>query len=161
MTLHVGVDFQNSGIWRQTIEMSTGILLRTWAVLTRNAFRPVSISFTHEAPATLEVHRRVLGPAIEFSRDINAIVCRNRDLDMPIPAADPGLSREVKRLMDVQFDLSLLGADFGNSSMPIIENYLSAAKEIPTYTSRTPIRPTHLAGTTLESVAKRSGRIHY
>lgn len=100
--LHVGVDLQRSGIWRQTIEMSTGILLRTWAVLTRNAFRPVSINFTHEAPASLDVHRRVLGSAIEFSSEINAILCRNRDLDMPIPAADPELSREVKRLMDVQ-----------------------------------------------------------
>jgi len=100
--LHVGVDLQHSGVWRQTIEMSTGILLRTWAVLTRNAFRPVSISFTHEAPASLDVHRRVLGSAIEFSREINGILCRNRDLDMPIPAANPDLSREVKRLMDIQ-----------------------------------------------------------
>jgi AraC-like DNA-binding protein len=30
------------------------------------------------------------------------MVCDSRDLDMPIPAADPALNREVKRLLDVQ-----------------------------------------------------------
>jgi AraC-like DNA-binding protein len=100
--LHVGTNLRRPGVWRQTIEMSTGILLKTWTVLTRNAFRPVSICFTHEAPSSLDVHHRVLGPAIEFSSDINAMLCRKRDLDMPIPAADPEMSREVKRWMDAQ-----------------------------------------------------------
>jgi AraC-like DNA-binding protein len=44
----------------------------------------------------------VLGTAIEFSQECNAIVCRGRDLDMPIPAADPTLNREVKRWLDMQ-----------------------------------------------------------
>jgi AraC-like DNA-binding protein len=100
--LHIGVNLRRPGVWRQTIEMSTGIALRTWTVLTRNAFRPASICFTHEAPSSLEVHHRVLGRAIEFSSKANGIQCRNRDLDMPIPSADPDLSREVKRWMDVQ-----------------------------------------------------------
>ena len=59
--LHVGVNMQRRGVWRQAIEMSTGILLRTLQMLSCNAFRPASISFTHERPASLEVHRRVLG----------------------------------------------------------------------------------------------------
>jgi AraC-like DNA-binding protein len=44
----------------------------------------------------------VLGTAIEFSQEFNAIVCRRRDLDMPIPAADPALHREIKRSLDMQ-----------------------------------------------------------
>ena len=100
--LHVGVDMQGHGVWRQAIEMSTGIGLRTLQVLSRDTFRPVQITFTHEQPATLEVHRRVLGTSVEFSQECNAMVCRNRDLDMPIPAADPALNREVKRLLDAQ-----------------------------------------------------------
>ena len=100
--LHVGVNMQRHGVWRQAIEMSTGIGLRTLRVLSRNTFRPESISFTHERPASLEVHRRVLGTAIEFSQECNAMVCRGRDLDMPIPAADPTLNREVKRWLDMQ-----------------------------------------------------------
>ena len=100
--LHVGVNFQRPGVWRQAIEMATGIGLRTFRVLSRNTFRPVRICFTHERPASLEVHRRVLGTGIKFSQDCNAIVCRGRDLDRPIPAADPTLNREVKRLLDMQ-----------------------------------------------------------
>jgi AraC-like DNA-binding protein len=44
----------------------------------------------------------VLGTAIKFAEEFNAIVCRGRDLDMPIPAADPALQREVKRSLDMQ-----------------------------------------------------------
>jgi len=101
--LHVGANMQGGhGVWRQTIEMSTGIGLRMFSVLSRNTFRPLRISFTHERPASLEVHHRVLGTAIEFSQECNAIVCRGRDLNMPIPAADPTLNREVKRSLDMQ-----------------------------------------------------------
>ncbi|MGE8449462.1 MAG: AraC family transcriptional regulator [Pseudomonadales bacterium] len=100
--LHVGVNMQGHGAWRQAIEMSTGIALRMFRMLTRNTFRPARISFTHERPASLAVHRRVLGTAIEFSQECNAIVCCGRDLDLPIPAADPTLNREVKRWLDVQ-----------------------------------------------------------
>lgn len=100
--LHVGVNMQGHGVWRQAIEMTTGIVLRMFSMLTRNSFQPARISFTHERPASLAVHRRVLGTAIEFSQECNAIVCRGRDLDLPIPAADPALNREVKRWLDMQ-----------------------------------------------------------
>jgi AraC-like DNA-binding protein len=100
--LHVGVNMQRHGVWRQAIEMATGIALRTLKALSCDTVRPVRISFAHERPASLEVHRRVLGTAIEFSRECNAIAYRRRDLDLPIPAADPALNREVKRWLDLQ-----------------------------------------------------------
>jgi AraC-like DNA-binding protein len=100
--LHVGVDMRGDGLSRQAIEMSTGIVLRTFRILTRDTFRPVGVTFTHERPASLVVHRRVLGTAIDFLQECNAIVCRGRDLDLPIPAADPALHREVKRSLDMQ-----------------------------------------------------------
>ncbi|MFP3569791.1 AraC family transcriptional regulator [Paraburkholderia sp. SIMBA_030] len=100
--LHVGVEMRGHGVSRQAIEMSTAIVLRTFRMLTRDTFRPVRVTFTHERPAGLEVHHRVLGTAIEFSQERNAIVCRGRDLDLPIPAADPALHREVKRSLDMQ-----------------------------------------------------------
>jgi AraC-like DNA-binding protein len=100
--LHVDVNVPRHGVWRQTIEQSIGILLRTLRVLSRDTFRPVGISFTHDRPASLEVHRRVLGTAVEFSQACNAVVCRGRDLERPIPAADPTLNREVKRLLEIQ-----------------------------------------------------------
>ncbi|WP_347908040.1 AraC family transcriptional regulator [Pseudomonas grandcourensis] len=101
--LYVGVNMQgHHGVWRQAIEMATGIMLRTLSVLSGHTFRPVRVGFTHERPVSLEVHHRVLGTTIEFSREFNAIVCRRRDLDMPIPTADPALHREIKRSLDMQ-----------------------------------------------------------
>ena len=100
--LQVGVNMPRHGVCRQAIEQSTGIGLRTLRVLSGDTFRPVRICFTHERPTSLEVHRRVLGTGIKFSQECNAIVCRGRDLDRPIPAADPTLNREVKRLLDMQ-----------------------------------------------------------
>jgi AraC-like DNA-binding protein len=100
--LHVGMNMPRHGVWRQAIEMSTGIALRTLRGLSGGAFRPVRIGFTHERPASLEVHRRVLGTTVEFSQECNAMICRSGDLDRPIPAADPALNREVKRWLDMQ-----------------------------------------------------------
>ena len=100
--LHVGVNMQRQVLCRQAIEMSTGIVLRTLRVLSSDSFRPIKIGFTHERPASLEVHRRVLGNAVAFSQEFNAMVCRGRDLDAAIPAADPSLNREVKRWLDMQ-----------------------------------------------------------
>jgi len=100
--LHMGVNMQgHHGVWRQAIEQATGIIVRTLNNLSGQTFRPVRVSFTHERPASLEVHHRVLGTAIEFSQEFNAIVCRARDLDAAIPAADPTLHREVKRSLDL------------------------------------------------------------
>jgi len=100
--LHVGVNVQHHGVWRQSIEQMTGVIVRLLGVLSGHSFRPVGISFMHEEPAQLDVHRRVLGTAIRFSQEHNAIACRGRDLEMPILAADPTLNREVKRWMDTQ-----------------------------------------------------------
>jgi len=100
--LHVSANMPRVGVCRQAMEQSICIGLRILRVLSRDAFRPVKISFTHERPASLEVHRRVLGTAVEFLQESNAIVCRGRDLDMPIAAADPALNREARRLLDVQ-----------------------------------------------------------
>jgi AraC-like DNA-binding protein len=101
--LHMGVNMQgHHGVWRQAIEQATGIIVRTLSNLSGQSFRPVRVSFTHERPANLEIHHRVLGTAVEFSQAFNAIVCRARDLDAAIPAADPTLHREVKRSLDLQ-----------------------------------------------------------
>jgi AraC-like DNA-binding protein len=102
--LHFGVNMRREGVWRQAIEMSAGIGLRTLQVLSSDTFRSECVSFTHERPARLDVHRRVLGPAVDFSQQCNAIICRGHDLDQPIPAADPLLNREVKRWLDIQLD---------------------------------------------------------
>jgi AraC-like DNA-binding protein len=107
--LHVEMQLQRHGLWRQATEQATGVGIRALQMLTRDTFRPVRICFRHEPPRSLKVHRRVLGAPVDFGQEFNAIICRNRDLDKPVPAADPALNREVKRWLDTQ--LASLGAE--------------------------------------------------
>jgi AraC-like DNA-binding protein len=100
--VHVDVNTKRQGVWRQAIEQAMVVVLRVLRVLSADTFRPVRFCFTHERPASLAVHRRVLGRAMDFSQECNAIVCRDRDLDVPIPAADPRLNREMKRWLEMQ-----------------------------------------------------------
>jgi AraC-like DNA-binding protein len=91
---------------RQGIEMAAGVTLRTLRALAHEDFHPVSICFRHGKPRSLEVHRRVLGATIDFSQPFDAIVCRSRDLDLPIPLADPELGHALKRWLDQQLTAS-------------------------------------------------------
>jgi AraC-like DNA-binding protein len=100
--LHVGMDMEPRGLWRQAVEMSAAIGLRLLQALSGGTFRAEGVDFIHEAPTSLDVHRRVLGTRVAFSQEANVVICLGRDLDMPIPAADPALNREVKRLLDAQ-----------------------------------------------------------
>ncbi|MBB3175649.1 AraC family transcriptional regulator [Variovorax sp. Sphag1AA] len=93
---------QRHGTSRQGIEMAAGITLRTLRALTHDDFDPVSICFSHGRPNSLDVHSRVLGVPIDFLHPFNAIVCRSRDLDRPIPQADPELGHALKRWLDQQ-----------------------------------------------------------
>lgn len=102
LLLHVDIKLKHPGLWRQAVEMSTGISVRSYRALAHDAFKPVTICFSHERPARLDVHRRVLGTALDFGQEFNAIVCRARDVDLPIVAATPKLNREVKRWLDMQ-----------------------------------------------------------
>jgi len=100
--LHVEMKLKHPGLWRQAVEMSTGIGFRAFRALARDAFKPVTICFSHERPAKLDVHRRVFATALDFAQEFNAIVCRSRDVDLPLAAATPKLNREVKRWLDMQ-----------------------------------------------------------
>ncbi|SEB25188.1 AraC family transcriptional regulator [Variovorax sp. YR216] len=91
---------------RQAIEMSAAIVLRTLRALAPQGFNPVSICFRHGPPHSLEIHKRVLGPAIDFAHPFNAIVCRSRELGTQIASADPEVGAALKRRLDMQLTVS-------------------------------------------------------
>mgnify|MGYP001764063133 CR=1 FL=1 len=88
-----------SGSLRQATELVVGTTCRVLQVLMGAAWRPRLVCFTHSAPPNLAVHRRVLGPAVEFGHEFNGIVCNAADLDAPNPGADPVLARYSQRLL--------------------------------------------------------------
>lgn len=100
--IHLSLKLQNHENLRQGVEMAAGVVVRTLNAITHGAFAPARVCFVHGRPANLDVHHRVLGPEIDFAQAFNAIVCRSRDLDMPIPDADPAITRTLKEWMDLQ-----------------------------------------------------------
>lgn len=84
---------------RQASELVVGVSCRVLQVLLGAGWQPRLVCFTHAAPKSLAVHRRVLGPAVEFGHEFNGIVCNAADLDAPNPGADPVLARYSHSLL--------------------------------------------------------------
>ncbi len=63
-------------------------------------WHPRLVCFSHAAPPSLAVHRRVFGPAVEFGHEFNGIVCNAADLDAPNPGADPVMARFTRQLVE-------------------------------------------------------------
>lgn len=85
---------------RQAIELAIGALYRLCGFLLGPHWKPHTVVFTHPAPDSLLVHRRVFRCPVEFSGDYNGMVCEAADLDHPNPSADPLMARYVKRLVE-------------------------------------------------------------
>ena len=87
------------GPLRQATELVVGVTCRVLQVLLGAHWPPRLVCFTHSAPPSLAVHQRVLGAAVEFGHEFNAIVCNAQDLDAPNPAADPVMARYSQKLL--------------------------------------------------------------
>ncbi|WP_043288809.1 AraC family transcriptional regulator [Paraburkholderia oxyphila] len=89
----------DTGEWpRQTVELAIGVLTRTCAAILGPNWKPVSVHFTHSAPADLRDHRHYFGCPVIFGSEFNGLVCVESDLDQPNPMADPELVRYAEGL---------------------------------------------------------------
>lgn len=84
---------------RQASELALGVMFRVLGVFLGAGWRPRLVCFAHRAPASLAVHRRLFGQAVEFGHEFDGIVCNAADLDVPNPAADPVMARYTHRLL--------------------------------------------------------------
>jgi AraC-like DNA-binding protein len=85
---------------RQLIEMAVGVTYRVMGQLLGSPGNNWLVWFSHSPPKDITTHLRVFGPRVEFGRDFNAIICPARDLDTPLPAADPVMARHVKQYLE-------------------------------------------------------------
>jgi len=85
---------------RQSIELALGVLHRMCAAMLGGRWAPISVNFSHDAPADPSLHRRVFACRVEFGSEFNGIVCRAADLDAPNPSADPAMARYAQRFVD-------------------------------------------------------------
>lgn len=100
--VHFRLRLRRQELARQGIELAAGVVARLLHALTHDLLRPVRACFTHGRPVHFDVHRRVLGPDIDFSQAFDALVYRTSDLGLPIPGADPAQGQMLKQWLDAQ-----------------------------------------------------------
>jgi AraC-like DNA-binding protein len=101
VTLIPMVATRRSALMRQATELSVGVLFRILRISLGSAWKPTFVSFTHGPPKSRDVHLRILGPRVEFSQTCNAIVCKARDLEKPMPGSDPVMGRYIKQYLEL------------------------------------------------------------
>lgn len=82
---------------RQAIEQATGVLVEIIRQFLGEDWTPRRVCFRHPPPADMRTHRRILGWAVEFEHDFNAVVLTSQDLDTVAPLHDPALAEVAAR----------------------------------------------------------------
>ncbi len=77
---------------RQASELALAILFRLCEAVLGPHWQPQSAHFIHDAPAELDLHRRTFRCRLAFGSEFNGLVFSARDLDRPIPLANPALA---------------------------------------------------------------------
>ncbi|MFB7225222.1 AraC family transcriptional regulator [Streptomyces sp. NPDC056227] len=99
-TLKVSLELGEAMAARQAIELAVGAFHQILRSFLGNRWQPVSVCFTHSAPADTGTHRRVFGPAVEFDREFNGIVFYASDLNAPNPMSDPQLRTYARQYFE-------------------------------------------------------------
>jgi AraC-like DNA-binding protein len=110
-TIYEHLLLNRAGGTRQAAELVIAVGLRALRLFLGNEWNARRICFTHSEPASLAVHRRVLGQTPEFGCDFNAIVCSSADLDTRIATADPVMADFLSRQLKVDAGRRAMVAD--------------------------------------------------
>ncbi|MGF7132204.1 AraC-like DNA-binding protein [Paraburkholderia sp. EB58] len=84
---------------RQGAELALAVMFRLLRFFLGDEWHPKAVCFTHGAPAERTVHTRVFGPNVGFGQAFTGIVCDVKDLELPLPSADPVMVRYVHRYL--------------------------------------------------------------
>jgi len=100
VSIRAELDAKRGQSLRQATELVVGVMFRVLSIFMGAGWRPRLVCFSHRAPASTSVHKRVFGRVIEFGHEFSGIVCNAADLDAPNPGADPVMARYTRRLFD-------------------------------------------------------------
>jgi len=92
------VDFP--GPKTQCVEMTVATMYGLLKTLLGDDWEPLSVHFTHAAPADLSTHRRFLKGRIEFESSFNGIVLPVSDLQKPNRSGNPALAKYAQQYLD-------------------------------------------------------------
>ena len=88
-TMRLWFEFGEPAPTRQATELATATLLGIVRELLGRQWEPLSMCFTHRAPASLDAHRAVFGPRLQFGHEFSGLVFYATELDAANTASDP------------------------------------------------------------------------
>src|SRR3954452_1742648 len=88
-TMRLWFEFGEPAPTRQALELATAALLGIVRELVGDRWEPLSLCFSHRAPASLEAHRSVFGPRLQFGHEFTGLVFYAAELDAANTASDP------------------------------------------------------------------------
>ncbi|MER7751110.1 AraC family transcriptional regulator [Kitasatospora sp. NPDC097643] len=99
-TFQLGLHLSTGPAGRQSTELLVGAASRHLRCLVGGGWKPVTVLFTHDAPAGTATHHRVLGPSVRFGQELNGIVFYAADLDAPNQLSDPLLLPYARQYLE-------------------------------------------------------------
>lgn len=100
VTLHEELVAEDGEALHQLMELIVGSTFGVLCILMGQHWRPKLVCFSHYAPGSDLMHRRVFGKAIEFDHEFSGIVLGASDLDAENSGADPGMVRYARALLE-------------------------------------------------------------
>jgi AraC-like DNA-binding protein len=98
-TMRLWFEFGEPAPTRQATELATAALLGIVRELLGRQWEPLSLCFTHRAPASLAAHHAALGPRLQFGHQFTGLVFYATELDAANTASDPLLRPYADQLL--------------------------------------------------------------
>lgn len=118
--LHLDTERETPG--RHPMELGITALLSLCRHQLGKGWKPVGVHFSHAAPSSMALHRRVLGSEVVFASDFDGIVLSTEDLQLLDPEHDSGMEAHARHLMDLHAP--------GRSPKPIEQQVRSAIQSL-------------------------------
>lgn len=88
-TMRLWLEFGEPAPTRQSLELAAAALLGIVREIVGPRWEPLSICFSHRAPASLATHQEVFGPRLRFEHEFTGLVFYASELDAANAASDP------------------------------------------------------------------------
>lgn len=88
------------GSIRQSIELTIAVLHQAIREFLGEGWSPRAVCFMHGQPRDISRYRKAFNCSVQFDSVLNGITCRSRDLDRPMPRADPQSLRTIQQVLD-------------------------------------------------------------
>ena len=99
-TIRIDLELGEPTGTRQATELAVGALHQIHRHLHGTRWQPLSVCFSHPAPADISTHRRIFGHVMQFQREFSGFVLRASDLTAPNEIADPLLRPYAHQFLD-------------------------------------------------------------